>query len=592
MLRILLRLIGRWRTHWRAVGVAFSVAFLSLAADTLKPLAVRYGIDHGIVPGDKGELVIGVLMVLALYAARGLFAYGQNYMSEYLSQSVAYDLRNDLYNKIQGLSFAFHDRSQTGQLMSRVTVDVETSRQFLSQSLLNLVVTFGRFILIAVIVFNLNWQLAASIMLALPLVAFISVNTAQKLRPIWLSVQQQQGEYSAVLQEVISGMRVVQAFGAEDREFENFQKANYSVRERSLAANQIAAMRQPMIVFCMQLLMVAVLAYGGLEVINGNMSYGTLVAFAQYNLQLGQPIRQIGFLLNTSSRAVASGERIYEILDMQSEITDKPGAIELAAVKGNVEYEHVSFGYGKSLNVISDINLSVKAGETVAFLGPVGSGKTTVLNLLPRFYDVTEGRVTIEGVDVRDVTLSSLRANVGVVMQDVFLFNGSIRENIAYGRPDASEEEIVEAAKTARLHDFIMSQPEGYETWVGERGITLSGGQKQRVSIARTLLLNPSILVLDDSTSAVDMETEYLIQQAMGALMEGRTSFVIAQRLRTVRDADRIIVLDAGRIVESGTHEELLEANGLYREIYDVQLKDQEVLSQAEAPLSRTEVQS
>jgi ABC-type multidrug transport system fused ATPase/permease subunit len=592
MLSILFRLIGRWRNHWRAVALAMTVALLSLAADALKPLAVRYGIDHGIVPGDEAELLVGVGMVLALYAARGLFAYGQNYMSEYLSQSVAYDLRNDLYNRIQGLSFAFHDRSQTGQLMSRVTVDVETSRQFLSQSLLNLIVTFGRFILIAVIVFNLNWQLAASIMLALPLIAYISVNTAMKLRPIWLSVQQQQGEYSAVLQEVISGMRVVQAFTAEEREYENFQKANYSVRERSLAANQIAAMRQPMIVFCIQLLMVAVLAYGGLEVINGNMSYGTLVAFAQYNLQLAQPIRQIGFLLNTSSRAAASGERIFEILDMQSEITDRPGAVELSDVRGDVEFEHVAFSYGKSLNVIADIDLSVKAGETVAFLGPVGSGKTTVLNLLPRFYDVTEGRITIDGVDVRDMTLASLRANVGVVMQDVFLFNGSIRENIAYGRPDATAEQIIAAAKTARLHDFIMSQPEGYETWVGERGITLSGGQKQRVSIARTLLLDPNILVLDDSTSSVDMETEYLIQQAMGALMHGRTSFVIAQRLRTVRDADRIVVLDGGRIVEMGTHEELLAMGGLYREIYEVQLKDQESLSHEEARTPASEVPS
>ncbi len=598
MLKILFRLLGRWRSHWKAVALAFTVAGCSLVADTLKPLAVKYAIDHGIhiendvVMGDQSKLMLGVGMVLALYAARSVFAYGQNYMSEYLSQNVAYDLRNDLYNKIQGLSFAFHDRSQTGQLMSRVTVDVETSRQFLSTSLLNLVVTFGRFILIAVIVFNLNWQLAMAIMLALPVVAWISADTAQRLRPIWLSVQQQQGEYSAVLQEVISGMRVVQAFTAEDREFDNFKKANWQVRERSLMANRIAAIRQPMIAFCMQLLMVAVLAYGGLEVINGHMTYGTIVAFAQYIAQLATPIRQVGMLLNTSSRAAASGERIFEILDMQSEITDKEGAIELPRVRGDVAYEHVSFSYGKSLNVISDINLSVKAGQMVAFLGPVGSGKTTVLNLLPRFYDATEGRITIDGVDVRDVTLSSLRANVGIVMQDVFLFNGTIRENISYGRPEATEEEIVSAAKTARLHDFIMSQPEGYDTWVGERGITLSGGQKQRVSIARTLLLSPNILVLDDSTSSVDMETEYLIQQAMGALMEGRTSFVIAQRLRTVRDADRIVVLDAGRIVESGTHEELLAANGLYRDIYEVQLKDQEALSNSELPASTPEVQS
>jgi ATP-binding cassette subfamily B protein len=323
VLKILFRLIGRWRSHWRAVVLAFAFALLGLTADALKPLAVRYGIDHGIVPGDEGVLLVGVGFILALYAARGIFAYGQNYMSEYLSQSVAYDLRNDLYNKIQGLSFAFHDGTQTGQLMSRVTVDVETSRQFLSQSLLNLVVTFGRFIFVAVIVFSLNWQLAVSIVLVLPIVAYISMNTAQTLRPIWLNVQQQQGEYSAVLQEVISGMRVVQAFNAEDREFANFQKANYSVRERSLKANQIAAMCQPMIAFFIQLLMVGVLAFGGQAVIDGDMSYGTLVAFAQYSVMLAQPVRQIGFLLNTSSRAVASGDRIFETLDTQSEISDK-----------------------------------------------------------------------------------------------------------------------------------------------------------------------------------------------------------------------------------------------------------------------------
>lgn len=504
-------------------------------------------------------------------------------MSEYLSQHVAYDLRNDLYNRIQALSFSFHDKSQTGQLMSRVTADVETSRQFLSTSLLSLAITFGRFIFVAIIVISLNWQLAMSIAIALPVVGWISANTSQKLRPIWLSVQQQTGAYSAVLQETISGMRVVQAFTAEDREFANFQKANWAVREKSLEANRISSLRQPMITFCMQMLLVAVLAYGGSLVIGGHMTAGTLLAFVQYNGQLTAPIRMIGGLLNTSSRAVAAGDRIFEILDTPLEVADKPDAVALTDVHGHVQFENVSFGYGKDMIVIADINIDAKAGQTIALLGPVGSGKTTVLNLLPRFYDVTTGRVTIDEVDIRDVTLESLRANVGIVMQDVFLFNGTIRQNISYGRPAATDEEIIEAAKIARLHDFIMTLPEGYETWVGERGITLSGGQKQRVSIARTLLLDPKILVLDDSTSSVDMETEYLIQQALAELLKGRTAFVIAHRLRTVRNADQIIVLKDGRITEQGKHEELLDLHGVYREIYDVQLRDQEMLSQTAA---------
>jgi ATP-binding cassette subfamily B protein len=313
------------------------------------------------------------------------------------------------------------------------------------------------------------------------------------------------------------------------------------------------------------------------------MTLGTLLAFAQYNGQLSAPIRVIGFLLNTSSRAAAAGERIFEILDTTTEVAEKPDAEPLTGVKGHVRYEDVSFGYGKAMTVVDRVNIDALPGQTVALLGPVGSGKTTVLNLLPRFYDVTAGRVPIDGVDVRDVTLESLRANVGIVMQDVFLFNGTIRENIAYGRPEATDEEIIEAAKIARLHDFIMTLPGRYETWVGERGITLSGGQKQRVSIARTLLLDPRILVLDDSTSSVDMETEFLIQQALAELLKGRTAFVIAHRLRTVRNADQIIVLRDGRIAEQGTHDELIALGGMYREIYDVQLRDQEDLAKSAA---------
>jgi ABC-type multidrug transport system fused ATPase/permease subunit len=590
MFRILGRLLSYWRFHWLAVTLALSAAVGSLLADVLKPLGTRYGIDHGILKDDKHAIVIACGIIVVLYALRGLLSYCQSYLTEYLSQTVAYDLRTDLYNRIQSLSFSFHDKSQTGQLMSRVTADVETSRNFLSQSLINLVVTFGRFLFVAVAVFSLNWQLAATVLLALPAVMWISVSTSRKLRPLWLAVQTQTGAYSAVLQEMIAGMRVVQAFTAEDREFENFRRANWAVREQSLEANRISSFRQPMITFCLQSLLVIILAYGGMLVIDGHMTIGTLFAFVQYNGQLTSPVRVIGGLLNTSSRAAAAGERIFEILDTNSEVADKPGAQPLPEVAGHVKYEGVSFGYGRDMMVVQDINIEAQPGETIALLGPVGSGKTSILNLLPRFYDVTKGRVTIDGIDIRDVTLASLRANVAIVMQDVFLFNGTIRDNIAYGRPTATDEEIIQAAKIARLHDFIMTLPDGYETWVGERGITLSGGQKQRVSIARTLLLDPKILVLDDSTSSVDMETEYLIQQALAELLKGRTAFVIAHRLRTIRNADQIIVLKDGRIVERGKHEELLALGGLYREIYDVQLRDQEeMMAGADRPSAAIE---
>ncbi|HEY7268887.1 MAG TPA: ABC transporter ATP-binding protein, partial [Dehalococcoidia bacterium] len=444
MFKILGRLLSYWRFHWLAVTLALSAAIGSLAADTFKPLATRYGIDNGVIKDDKHALVIACFLIVGLYAVRGILSYCQSYLTEYLSQKVAYDLRTDLYNHIQSLSFSFHDKAQTGQLMSRVTADVETSRNFLSMSLINLVVTFGRFVFVAVIVFSLNWQLAATVLLALPLVLWISITTSQKLRPLWLAVQTQTGAYSAVLQEMIAGMRVVQAFTAEDREFENFRKANWAVREQSLEANRISSFRQPMITFCLQFLLVVVLAYGGVLVIHGHMTIGTLFAFVQYNGQLTSPVRVIGGLLNTSSRAAAAGERIFEILDTNSEVSDKPGAVPLASVSGHVQYEDVSFGYGRDLMVIQNINIDAQPGQTIALLGPVGSGKTSVLNLLPRFYDVTKGSVLIDGVNIRDVTLESLRANVAIVMQDVFLFNGTIRDNISYGRPAATDEEITE----------------------------------------------------------------------------------------------------------------------------------------------------
>jgi ATP-binding cassette subfamily B protein len=580
LIRNLWRLLSFWKPHWLAVLMAYVTLFAATGFQLYTPHVIGHGaIDKGLGSGNENALMGAALTVLGLYVLRGIAAYFNSYLGEYLSQHVAYDLRNALYSRIQSLSFSFHDKSQTGQLMSRVTADVETSRQFLSSSILRLSLTFGQFIVVSIIVLSLNWQLGLMVLIALPVVAGVSISTSRKLRPISLAIQQQTGAYTAVLQEALAGIRVVKAFTAEDREYERFKAANWAVREKSLESNRISAFRQPMLTFCLDGLTAAIIGFGGYLVINHHMTLGMIFEFTQYRVQLSMPIRMIGGLLNTSARAEAASQRIFEILDTESEVREKPDAYALEDVKGHVRYEDVSFGYGKTLKVIDKINIDAQPGQTIALLGPIGSGKTTVLNLLPRFYDVTEGRVTIDGHDVRDLTLESLRENVGIVMQEVFLFQASIRDNVAYGRPSATEEEIIQASKIARLHDFIMTLPEGYETWVGERGITLSGGQKQRVAIARTLLMDPKILVLDDSTSSVDMETEYLIQQALQELLKGRTAFIIAHRIRTIRNADQIIVLKDGRIVEQGKHEDLIARAGLYKDIYDVQLKDQEDLA-------------
>jgi ATP-binding cassette subfamily B protein len=579
LIGILVRLLGYWRPHWPAVLFAYVTLFAATGFNLANPLVIRYAIDSGIGKASESALLLSAGLILALHVLRGIFTYFQTYLGEYLSQQVAYDLRNRLYDHIQSLSFSFHDRSQTGQLMSRVTSDVETTRMFLSTGLLRLTMVLGQFIAVSAILVVSSWQLALMILLTMPLVSFISINTTQKMRPIALSIQQQTGAYTAVLQEALTAIRVVKAFATEDREYARFREANWAVREKTLEQQRLQAFRQPMLTFVLEFLNVGIIVYGGVLVINGDMTLGTLVAFGQYRQLLAQPVRQIGQIMQSSARAAASGERIFEILDTNSEVVEKPDAVTLEDVKGQVVYENVSFGYGKDFPVISNIDINAQPGQTVALLGPVGSGKSTVINLLPRFYDVSEGRILIDGRDIRDLTLASLRGNIGMVMQDVFLFNATIRDNIAYGRPDASEEEIIESAKIARIHDFIMSLPEGYQTWVGERGITLSGGQKQRISIARTLLLDPKILILDDSTSSVDMETEYLIQQALAELQKGRTAFVIAHRIRTVRNADQIIVLDDGKIVEQGRHDDLLAHGGFYKDLYDVQLREQEELA-------------
>jgi ABC-type multidrug transport system fused ATPase/permease subunit len=590
-MHVLIRLLSFLRPYKRRVVLAWLCVVGASVFVLVSPQLVAWAIDTGLrvrIEGVNGAtrtgvalgsvhtLVIAALAIVAAAMARGVFVYGQTYLAEWVSQRVAYDLRNAIYDHLQRLSYAYHDKAQTGQLMSRATQDVEGVRMFISLGVLRLVYIVILLIVVLGLMLYANWRLTLMSWAFLPFIAWRSVVMTTQLRPIWLRVQDGLARLGTVMQESLTGVRVVKAFSREEHESKKFAAEAGALFRDSYATSRIQAANSPILTGLWMMATVATIWFGGREIIAGRLGIGELTAFMLYLTLLQMPVRVLGWVVILFARAQSSGERIYEILDAESAVEEKPGAVELRSLKGRVRFENVSFSYDVISPVLRDVSLEARPGEVVALLGPTGSGKSTVVNLMPRFYDVTGGRISIDGVDIRDVTLASLRRCFGIVQQDVFLFSATIRDNIAYGALDASEEEIIRVAKAARIHDFIMSLPEGYDTWVGERGITLSGGQKQRVAIARTLLMDPPILVLDDSTSSVDTETEYLIQQALAELIRGRTTFVIAQRLRTVKAADQILVMRNGQIVEKGRHEELLKRGGFYREIYDLELRDQE----------------
>ena len=533
-------------------------------------------VDRPTFEGKTSTLTVAAALLLAVALARGFFTYWMQFLGEWLSQHVAYDLRNHIYEKLQRQSHAYHDKQQTGQLMSRATQDVEATRMFIQLGALRLLDITLRVAVAAVLMFSTNWLLALVAWSLIPLVAFQSVRIQLKSRRLWMSVQDQLGRITTVLQENMSGVRVVKAFSREKYENDKFAKEADELFYWNIRQNRIQAQTHPFYQSMSMLSQVFVLGVGAYFITQGDLSYGELIEFLFYQSLLIMPMRMLGFIVQMFARAGASGDRIFEILDAESAVKEKPDAKPLDDVRGRVRFENVSFSYDAVSPVLNDVTFEAQAGKVVALLGPTGSGKTTIVNLLPRFYDVTAGSIRIDDVDVRDTTLQSLRANIGIIQQDVFMFSATIRDNIAYGAVNSTYEQIIEAAKIARIHDFIMSLPDGYDTWVGERGVTMSGGQKQRISIARTLLLDPRILILDDSTSSVDTQTEYLIQQALAEVMKGRTTLVIAQRLRTVKDADEILVMKDGTIAERGQHEELIAKDGLYREIYDLELRDQE----------------
>lgn len=557
-----------------ALGAILSLLLVT-AGNLVIPQLLRWVIDQGITPGHMPTIVWGALGLVLVAAIRGIFNFTQGYWSEKASQHVAFDVRNDLFDKIQSLSFSYHDRAQTGQLMTRLTSDVEMVRQFTGMGLFQFINALAMLLGSAAFLLIMNWKLALVALATIPLMLLLIGRFISSVRPLFEQVQARLGALNTVLQENLAGVRVVKAFAREPFEARRFQTANQAYLTTNLATVRAFAGNFPLIFFIFNLGTLGIVWIGGNMVISARLTLGELTAFITYLNFMVFPMMMIGMLSAMIARAGASARRIFEILDAQSEVTDQPGAVPLPAIQGRVAFEEVSFRYlGGERDTLSHVSFVAEPGQTVAVLGATGSGKSTIINLIPRFYDVTGGRVTVDGYDVCGVTLDSLRSQIGLVLQETTLFSGTIRDNIAYGRPEASDEDVIEAARAAQAHEFIMEMTDGYRTRVGERGVGLSGGQRQRIAIARALLIDPRILILDDSTSSVDAETEYQIQQALERLMVGRTSFVIAQRISTVRNADLILVLDKGRLVAQGTHQRLLAESPLYAEILYSQLRE------------------
>ncbi len=576
--RPLLAALRRLRPYWRMTLGAYLGMLAATGLSVVIPQFIRHIVDEGIGQRHLPLLTSSVVALLGLTLLKGIISYVQGRWTETASQGVAYDLRRDIHSKLASLSFSYHDRAETGQLLSRSIQDVERVRFLTGRALLRL--AEGGVLAVATIItlYTMNASLASLSMLIVPFLALNAYHFGRRLRPLGLRIQRQLAVVTTRLEQNLRGARIVKAFSQEQTEIERFAAENEHWFELSAQQAALQARNDPQLALIANLGTTVVIGIGGWLAVNGSLTLGELVAFTAYLGQLVQPVRRIGNIIPALAIASAASERIFEILDAQSEVRDEPGAYPLPPITGHVRFEHVSFAYFGRHYVLSDVSFEARPGQVIALLGATGSGKSTIINLVPRFYDPTDGRIIIDGHDIRGVTLNSLRDQVGIVLQDTLLFAGSVRDNIAFGRPDASPEHIIAAAKAAQAHEFITAMPQGYDTAVGERGVTLSGGQKQRLAIARALLKDPAILILDDATASVDTVTEHLIQQALQQLMRpvgrpAKTSFVIAQRLSTLRTADLILVLEHGRVVARGTHAELLRTSGLYAEVYEHQVQ-------------------
>ena len=580
-MKSLLRLRGFIRPYWHQVLLALlALVFMTVMSLTI-PLIIQEVIDKGLVDRDTQLLITSALILLVIGIVESVLMYWQRYLTERVASQVGYDLRNRMYDHIQRLSFTYHDHAETGQLISRTIEDVRSIERFTGNGIVDLIHLILLFIGIAILLYTANPRLATIALLPMVPLVWVTTNFGRKIGGYFLAVDNSLGELSSRLQENVLGVQVVRAFAREPYENDRFNHTNRILYDARITVIREWSRIMPTSHLLVILSTILILWFGGGMVISGEMTIGEMVAFNSYLLMLAEPARQLTWLVNMAGEAVAGVNRTFEVLDHEPAIQTQTNATVLPQLSGKVSFQDVSLAYqGETTHALCDINLNVEPNQVIALIGSTGSGKTSLVNLISRFYDPNQGAILVDDINIRDVDLVSLRDQIGIVLQTSLLFSVSIRENIAYGRPGASEDEIIEAAKAAQADDFINSLPAGYDTIVGERGITLSGGQRQRVAIARALLMDPRILILDDSTSSVDMQTERLIQKALWQLMQGRTTFIIAHRLSTVQRADLILVMQNGQIIERGTHRELISKGGLYREICDLQLRDREKFQQ------------
>jgi ABC-type multidrug transport system fused ATPase/permease subunit len=560
----ILRMVGDYK--WLMIA-GFVCAFAQMGLSLVVPRIVQLTIDKALDAGDYGLLPWYGMALLAVAALRVVFSVGRRLTTGKLSLGIEYDLRNRVWAHLLRQSFSYFDRWQTGQLMSRCMSDVQNVRMFLGYGLVFFTINILQMAAVTVLLFVLDWQLALVSLAFFPFLLLATVRFGRRLQPVLKDVQQKIADVTTTAEENVTGSRIVRIFAREDDELEKFSQRSTAVFEASVAAARLRAVYIPLIAFLPNLAVLLLLWFGGRQVIDGQLSLGELVAFYSYLMLLVYPAQVVGWLAGLMQRAIASGDRVFEILDAPLEMTERRDPLPTGSGDGAVRFEDVSFSYVDH-SVLEDVTLDVPAGRTVALVGHTGSGKSTLAALVPRFYDTSRGRVLVDGVDVRDLRLTDLRRHIGIVDQDPFLFSTTISENIRFGRPDASDDEVRAAARRAQADSFVRALPEGYETVVGERGLTLSGGQRQRIAIARALVMDPRILILDDATSSVDVETEYRIREALSEVMKGRTTFIIAHRPSTISLADEVVVLDRGRLVEHGTHDELISGDTRYARMF------------------------
>lgn len=571
-----LRILSYIKPYMHRLIFAMFCTIMAAAGNLYIPWIIKDMIDE--VLADKNGTMLNWIAasIIAIFVVRGLFWYGQNYLMSYVGQSVIIDIRAAVFKKLQRLSVSFYDKNKTGTIMSYVTNDVNALQSAMVENTIEMI-TEG-FILIGSVVamIYLDWRLTLFTVCTFPVVLWFMEFFGKKIRKTGGRIQECTADITSVLQESVASARVIKSFVREDYEVDRFDVENKANFRANMKNAQLMATLTPVVELVAAIGVTMIIWYGGNNVINGTITAGSLVAFLTYAVNISNPIKRLTRVIGNIQKALAAAQRVFMIIDMPEEIAESRDAKKLPEVSGKVEFQNVSFAYNDKGNVITDLSFSVKPGEVIAIVGPSGAGKSTIANLLPRFYDVNKGDIKIDGHSVREVTLDSLREQVGIVPQETMLFNGSVYNNILYGRLDATKEEIEAAAKAANAHDFIMQLTDGYETKLGDRGVNLSGGQRQRIAIARAILKNPRILILDEATSALDTESERVVQEALDRLMVGRTSFVIAHRLSTVKNADKILVLEKGNLVESGTHDELLALDGLYAHLYKIQYRNKE----------------